>query len=281
MEPHGPYEVPQAELLDLVSSLSRAQDGPESLGVLAGQYGQGGIPQYQVLGDERDPLNYHRRYAARVAYADRQVSRLIQHLRRLKLDDETLLVFTSDHGELLGEHDYYFQHGITLLQAVLHVPLIIVGRGVPPARIVPEPISMVDLMPTVLDLVGLTETGAGDLSRGTSVHPLLVGTEQVKDRPQYAVCQTDRTWCIRYGRYKYTIGEKGRSRLGVLCDLSTDHKEERDRSTDVPEATKDLKSRLEEFRAQAPDLLSPHGGDTSLLLSDEDQRRLKALGYLR
>jgi len=279
MEPHGPYEVPESEFLDRVQEMARAPEEPESLEILSGDYGQGGIPSYQVLEGEQDPLKYRRRYAARAAYVDGQISRLIRELRQMKVEDETLLVFTSDHGELLGEHDYYFQHGITLLQPVLCVPLIFAGPGVSEGRTVSAPIGLVDVMPSLLELFGLVSEELTEQMQGTSLLSTLSGAKPHSNGAYYAICERQKTWCVRRGRYKYTLGTKGRAARGLLTDLVADDTEEKDWSRELPDIARELRERLEAFTATAPDLLSGKRRNAPAL-SQEDRARLKALGYL-
>lgn len=95
-------------------------------------------------------------YAGEVRHADAQVERLMATLARLGVDQRTLVVITSDHGEEFGEHGGWF-HGTTLYEEVLRVPLVLWGPRVVPADVrVATPVSLVDLMPTILDLAGVT-----------------------------------------------------------------------------------------------------------------------------
>ncbi len=89
-----------------------------------------------------------------IAYLDDQLGRLFAALDSRGLLDNTLIVITSDHGELHGEHSVY-GHGSHLYRAVVNVPLLVVGpRRVPNGAIVAQPVSLRDLPSTVVDLVG-------------------------------------------------------------------------------------------------------------------------------
>src|SRR5262245_10488970 len=100
-----------------------------------------------------------RPYDGGIAYVDLQIQRLVNHLRANRLWRETLVVVVGDHGESLGEHDEE-EHGLTLYNSVMQVPWIWAGRGAPAAgRRVPQPVSLVDLRPTLLQAVGLRDTG--------------------------------------------------------------------------------------------------------------------------
>jgi arylsulfatase A-like enzyme len=91
-------------------------------------------------------------YAAEVAYVDSQVGVLIDELERRGLLSQAAVIVAADHGESFGEHGEQ-GHGMLVYQDVLHVPLIIRAPGVGHRRI-PGVVSLVDVMPTVLDLIG-------------------------------------------------------------------------------------------------------------------------------
>ena len=111
----------------------------------------------------RNPLppevlaHIRRLYAAEIRTADNEVGRLIDAFRA-RSGGRLLIIFTADHGESLGEHDYYFSHGDFAYEATLRVPLAFVlpaghpkaGHGTLPGRV-----SLVDLAPTILDILGV------------------------------------------------------------------------------------------------------------------------------
>ncbi len=279
IEPHGPYEVPDSSFLELVHDLPHLPAEPASLPVLRGNYGRGGIPKYQVLGDEREPFQYRARYAARTAYVDDHIGQLLSAVNRLGVMDDTVVAITSDHGELLGEHNYYFQHGITVLRPVLHVPLVLAGPGIESARRLSAPVGLVDVMPTVLDL---TDMGSEDLAaqmQGTSLQPLLRGGAGDAERARYAICGRTKEWCVTLGRHRLTLRQTKKGFSAKLVDLQADPEERKDVSATQPETAAKLRGLLDEFMDTAPDLLSRKPKQAPAL-SEEDKRRLKALGYL-
>ncbi len=130
------------------------------------------------------PEPYKSRYAAEpyvgeIAYADHVVGRLTTWLRDRKLMDRTLIVVTGDHGESLGEHGET-SHAFFVYDATSHVPLIVRtpwgDRGRSGAQV-----SSVDIMPTILDLVGLPPQPDLD---GRSLAPALLGAP-LASRPAY------------------------------------------------------------------------------------------------
>lgn len=95
-----------------------------------------------------------RLYEGDVASADDQMRRLFDELERRGFLDNAVVVLTSDHGEEFGEHGGT-SHGRTLYEESVRVPLILMGAGVPAGRRVAENVSLLDLGPTLLDLLGL------------------------------------------------------------------------------------------------------------------------------
>jgi len=95
-------------------------------------------------------------YDGEVAFMDAQVGRVLDALHDLGLEGRTLLVFASDHGEDLHEHNRYFFHSPSMYSSSLRVPLIMALPGVlPRGGEVDDPASLVDVAPTVLSLLGL------------------------------------------------------------------------------------------------------------------------------
>ncbi len=89
-----------------------------------------------------------------MAWTDELIGRLVAALERLSLGEATLLVVTSDHGEGLGEHGELL-HGFFTYESTLRVPLILRGPGVRPGTRLSGVMGLVDLYPTILELVGV------------------------------------------------------------------------------------------------------------------------------
>jgi arylsulfatase A-like enzyme len=115
---------------------------------------------------ERDRLLYEQE----IRYADDEVRALLQHVERLGLTRRTLVVVLADHGEEFMEHGQRY-HGYQLYDEVLHVPLLLRLPDVIPAGLrVPAPVSLIDVAPTVLELLGLPPLAGAE---GVSLVPLL------------------------------------------------------------------------------------------------------------
>jgi arylsulfatase A-like enzyme/Tfp pilus assembly protein PilF len=133
-------------------------------------------------------------YDGEVAYADFELGRIIDLLERKGLRERTLIVFTSDHGEGLDEHGEP-THAVFLYNSTAHVPLIISLPGViPGGKSVGELVSLMDIMPTILDALGLK---IPDQVRGRSLVPRLF--KDTDDRPEVPVIMETMAPWHQYG----------------------------------------------------------------------------------
>ncbi|HUU13630.1 MAG TPA: sulfatase-like hydrolase/transferase [Terriglobia bacterium] len=124
-------------------------------------------------------------YDGEIAYADSQLARLFEYLRKNALYDRTLIVLMSDHGESLGEHGED-EHGFFIYDSTLHVPLIFkLPRGMGAPRVVQRLVATIDVAPTLFELVHLRDP----LSRqfqGMSLASDILGKGAGRERPVYA-----------------------------------------------------------------------------------------------
>ncbi|MFO0980501.1 MAG: sulfatase [Planctomycetota bacterium] len=176
-DPHGAY-VPPAPIKGTFHSPPTGK----SLPIAADADGYQQIPRYQRLGNESDPAYYLDRYDEEIVYADQAVGTILQELAAQHLDERTIVVLTADHGEALGEDDYYFCHGFTLGLEQIHVPLVFAVPGTAP-RVMQDVVSLVDVMPTLLELTGLT---IGEPLAGESLAPALAGRPLRPSRTVFA-----------------------------------------------------------------------------------------------
>ncbi|MCR4395246.1 MAG: sulfatase-like hydrolase/transferase [Candidatus Saccharicenans sp.] len=110
-------------------------------------------------------------YDGEIAFMDRYVGRVMELLRIYGCQDRTLVVIAGDHSEAFGEKVEQ-GHGLFLYEMSVRVPFIITGPAVPAGRVINQPVRLVDIMPTVLDFLGLEAQVNFD---GQSLKPLLLG----------------------------------------------------------------------------------------------------------
>lgn len=170
MDPHGAYEPPEehrrferenAELVDV-----RAPSAPDAR--TKRRFALYNVPEEAwVDADHVDAARVRDFYDGEIRYVDHEVGRLFDALRADGRFDDTIVIVTSDHGESLGEHDYWFEHGAYTYESTARIPLIVRVPGVAPARCA-QPFSLVDLQPTLLELLGLPLPNVGSAPFGVS-----------------------------------------------------------------------------------------------------------------
>ncbi len=223
-----------------------------------------------------DQLYAHDLYLGEIAYADESLGTLLAELERLGALDRTLVVFTSDHGEGRGEHDES-THSMLLYESTLRVPLIVKVPGGRAGERVARRVGTVDVVPTVLDLLGLAPPAG---IQGRSLRPELEGgSGEPRARAYYAETlspRLSRNWgelrALFAGDVKYVHGPRPE-----LFDLSADPRELTDLSADRPEVAATLRGQLERYLAEH----AVEGLDSSVEVDPETARRLAALGYLQ
>ncbi|HXK21624.1 MAG TPA: sulfatase [Myxococcota bacterium] len=265
-DPHGPYTPPP----ELAARARALEPDAGRLEPLPTNHGGHGIPAYQVLGDEREVAAYRAAYHGEVAYLDAEIGRLLGGLADRKLRDETLVVFTADHGEALGEHDVFFAHGHDLTDELTHVPLFFAGPGVDPGRR-SDVASLVDLYPTLLArLVG--DPGAADLP-GRDL--LADGADERASVPYLDTLSygaTRRTGVVADG-YKLILTWKD----GVWQSrLYRKGHEDVDLGASAPQLTSALRDRLGDLQHQ---VVAEGRAELRQQLTPEERAQLQVLGY--
>ena len=184
-----------------------------------------GVPATGPL-DETQALNLIHAYYAAVSYADAQVGKILSALTDLGLDDETVVVLLGDHGWNLGDHTMWNKH--TLFDIALRTPLIIRAPSKARAR-VGAIVSLLDLFPTLVDLVGLPVPPDLD---GVSLIPVLDNAaDEVRTAAisRYFDGASARTRQFRYTDWR---DEQGRVTAKMLFDLNIDPDETRNVAED-------------------------------------------------
>jgi arylsulfatase A-like enzyme len=276
VSPHAPYTPPPPYDTAFLDASARA--GPR-LPTVPGLHG--GIPrQWAVRGQDR--LGYYvAQYDGEIAAVDQEVGRVIDGLRESGAMGRTVVVLTSDHGESLGEHGYYFDHGEDVFEPSLAIPLLVVGPGAAPGRRVDAFASTLDIVPTILD--GVKVSYPPDLA-GTSLLPVARGESP---GPERLFAQNDRNLSATWDRrFKLVATPVGDGRRLALYDRAQDPGETRDRSRARPDDLRQQTRELERHQEQTDREWTAtrrltEGAAGEPAMSAEACEKLKALGYVQ
>lgn len=226
-------------------------------------------------------------YDGEVWYADAWIGRLVEGLRGLGVLERTLLVFTADHGEEFWEHGLR-GHGFNLYQPTLQVPLIVRYPGAtrPAPRRVGEPVSTVDIAPTILGALGLEPPPGW---QGRDLRPLAEG----RPRPPglegiYSELVLDgrRLQALRLGHLKLIRQRGGPDAAPApaqleLYDLGSDPQEATDLAGREPATRARLEALLDRWQGAVAGAAGTAWRVSPDQLSESTREELKALGYLR
>jgi arylsulfatase len=236
LEPHSPYNPPPQD--DLFKS-----DAYPNLGNDGYDFEHGGLLRMALNGDQKAVERLYQLYDGKIHYVDGYVGQILDRLKALGLEDNTYVLLTSDHGELLYSHpdDFLTFDHRSLYDTVLHIPLIVAGPGIPQGQQTPALASNVDTAPTLLDLAGVAPLADAE---GHSLKPLIEG--QVKSVNDYIFGEEDveiPERSVRSNDYKlirnlWTGDEQ-------LFALQTDPGELRDEAKGNPDVVKRLDAQLD------------------------------------
>lgn len=224
-------------------------------------------------------------YDGAIRYVDFQIGRLIEHLNKNNLVEDTLIILTSDHGEGFGEHNIYFEHGEYLYDETLIVPLIIRHPKLP-HKIIKNQVQLTDIMPTVMELMGITLL---DEAEGASLLPLIKENKEVR---KYTFAETERSY-YKQNRGIYLGGVQGKWRMirtdewkliyiphpnediYELYNIKKDPRETTNLIKKNPEIAKILKEKLFEWIKDKKEKKEEQAD-----LTEKSKKLLRKLGYM-
>jgi choline-sulfatase len=213
-----------------------------------------------------------RLYDGEIAYADSALGHFLAYLKKKNWYDRALIIVVGDHGEGLGEHGEN-THGIFLYDSTTHVPLLLkLPEEKEAGKVVGGQVRTIDVMPTVLDLLGVAAAPRLD---GTSLRQEILGCEP----PRTALGETDYPvrfgWAplrsIRLEGFKFIEAPRPE-----LYDLRSDPGEMRNRYVPWDATAQKLRKMLSELRPKSPSGVERSGGAVAPGTVSE----LRALGYL-
>jgi hypothetical protein len=229
--------------------LERAGDAPFFLWAHyfdAHEHRQLAVPRALLAAVDRGGSEAAHRYRALVKSVDEGVGRLLAELDTRGLADRTIVVLFSDHGESLGEDPRLpDNHGLVVYAALTRVPVAIRVPGLP-ARTELEPVSLIDLAPTLLGLVpDAPSLGPVD---GVDLVPNLLGAPAPLGRHDRALISNEsEQWAVVVWPWKLLV--RPRENLTELYDLERDPEERSDLAAARPDLVRDLRSRYGELPA--------------------------------
>jgi arylsulfatase A-like enzyme/Tfp pilus assembly protein PilF len=214
-------------------------------------------------------------YDAEIAGVDHQIGRIVETLRAKGVLDNTLLVFTADHGESLGEHGEQ-THAIFVYDATVRVPLMMRYKPAFAPRVYSGATRSVDIVPTILGVLGLP---GGDTTDGRDLGAAIRGKETAPVLPQYSESLLSEVgfgmaplFAIRSGGYKYI-----RAPRPELYDLRNDPHELHDLRASLPRVAANLDAQLTQLMKDS----SRHSVKAAANpMTRETEESLQALGYL-
>jgi arylsulfatase A-like enzyme len=308
LDPHFPYSPPPP-FRDRFQGDALFRATPEKIDISPDKPGQQmfGIGSDHVLEGRSDLAFYVARYDAEIAYTDAQIGKLLDAMKRRGLLARTLTVVTADHGESLGDHHYYFDHGRFGFDTCLRVPFLFHYPGVLAPRLDAAPVELVDLAPTLLETAGV-DLKDGAWMQGRSLTPRLRGQPAPSpagrqhgpaDHPGLAFSEAgweaNNKWqkIVRDGRFKLVFAQTrpeqrwigGEGVRFTLYDLKEDPGETKNAAERFPDDFKRLQRELAAWTGapRFPVEIDEQGGTCGggqRQMDEQTRELLHSLGYL-
>jgi len=280
-DPHFDYEAPDSYAEHFLPKDQKSFLYPLShrnlVSIRSGRERPGEVGEYVV------------RYDGEILYADDHVGKLLRLLKKRKIFDNSLIVFLSDHGETLGERNFQFDHGGRVYDEQLRVPLVIrFPRGKNGGTRSAAYAHHIDLMPTVLDFLGIS--GPDGLQGISLLDSLKTGPKKtVRDMFSVADSRPTRVTELRERTIKpgvvFSVRRKSdkliryptqKGHLFELFDLEKDAEEKTNLIDDGGDLAETLAGRIHQW------VMDTSGGRIQAppALDEEDIEKLKSLGYM-
>jgi arylsulfatase A-like enzyme len=265
LDPHATYAPPEpwdSMYLDHPELLERSVEVPKDL-----------IHPQALVSTRKWSHEYIARHMGEVSMVDHWIGKLLAKVRNLP--GRTLIVITADHGESLGDADYWFGHGANIRHPCVNVPLIIACDGEVPRGTSEALVANVDIAPTILEILGISEEPLE--ADGRSLVPTFGDPDPWPERLIPIQAYRGDIWRgVRSAGYSLQTGFKkdGTHLFSLLYDLRADPKE----STDVADQHPDLMRLLVGFEKSWFERKS--ADENHLRDNPEMIERLRSLGYL-
>jgi arylsulfatase A-like enzyme len=217
-------------------------------------------------------------YDGAIRYVDEQIESILNHLNSLRLDKNTLILISADHGEGIGEHNLYFTHGFNLYDELIKVPLVIKYEKLfPRNKKIDIQIQTIDMAPTILDVLGIKKPSS---MKGVSLLPLIYDDkEKYPAKFSFANQALENLYSIRTPEWKliydankdkyefYNLQEDPNELNNLIKSTSFDNYKI------FLSLKRELKKQLKRTNRKR--------GKTKYSLERETEEKLKSLGYLQ
>ena len=223
--------------------------------------------QEQLSSVDLDTLRDY--YDATILYADHEIGRILERVRRIAKERETIVVITADHGDEFLEHGNLYHNNPLMIEELIRVPLIVWNPSRYRGRRVDSQVRHIDILPTLARLIGQP---VPEEAMGTSLEPLLDGSES--DLGLVSITEGDFSTALIRQQWKIVYVDS--TETVYLYNLENDPRETQDLSSVEPDVTADLMRRLDLYLEKARDV----GHQREAPANPETIRQLKALGYL-
>lgn len=270
LDPHDPYTAPQ----DLLGMTPGPAVDEHPL------YASQELPPYPLEGSSLVDLDadsmreLQRRYDTEIRFVDDRLGAMLRDLEERGLYGEgDWLILTSDHGEEFHEHEQW-QHGRSLFEEMVHVPLLVVGPDAPSGLRLPEPAGLIDVLPTIAAVTGgkpdfpihgrnLFAPSDGNREEGVLTH---------RPREKHPI------WGLRTATRKLIWVMDDARRVELAYDLQADPLEQSPLPEPADQAWMDLRRRLAVLVETSGDLGREDAQE--IVLDEEMARKLGQLGYI-
>jgi len=234
-------------------------------------------PRYPFQAPEGTPPESVELYDLEIAYTDYWIDRLLEGLETHVGLEDTLIVFTSDHGESLGDHGESY-HTLFIYDSTVHVPLILTGPGIPEGQRVTEVVSSVDLFSTVLGLLGIEPPPSNSrILPGLPISP----ESATVDRVAYSDSMTPP---LRYGWHSLEAVRTDEWFYIRAPDEELYHFDGRDpgQVANLFQVEEGTGSRMQKVLAETKDAMPSVADDlvAERMTSEAERQALEALGYI-
>ncbi|MHC4873340.1 MAG: sulfatase family protein [Planctomycetota bacterium] len=227
--PHAPYDAPTEYYehfkdTDIPAPIHDEFDGKP-------EWQKANSARYETT--QEQALQCHRQYAGLIELIDDQVGRLMETLEETGDLDNTYVIFTSDHGDMMGDHSKYAKN--CMYEGALRIPLVVAGPGIEGGRVSDTMVSLFDINPTIVDLLNLPEQENLD---ARSFAPVLRG--EAEEHREEIISEYTNMFCVRTKKYKFV---RNSFDMPELYDLENDPQELKNILDDNPEIALELSNR--------------------------------------